>query len=41
MDYKTIKRLKDSDFNRLTDVWRKSFDLMLKVIEKVCELLVD
>ena len=34
MNYETIKQLKDSDFKRLTGVQRKTFDLMLKVIEK-------
>jgi hypothetical protein len=34
MKYETIKQLKDSDFKRLTGVQRKTFDLMLKVVEK-------
>ena len=34
MRYETIKHLKDSDFKRLTGVQRKTFDQMLKVIEK-------
>jgi hypothetical protein len=34
MYYETIKRLKASDFKRLTGVQRETFDLMLKVIEK-------
>ena len=34
MRYETIEQLKDSDFKRLTGVHRKTFDQMLKVIEK-------
>jgi len=34
MRYETIEHLKDSDFKRLTGVQRKTFDQMLKVIEK-------
>jgi len=34
MNYETIKQLKDSSFKWLTGVQRKTFDLMLKVIEK-------
>lgn len=34
MRYETIKRLKDTDFKRLTGVQRETFEKMLKVIEK-------
>ena len=34
MRYETIEHLKDRDFKRLTGVQRKTFDQMLKVIEK-------
>ena len=34
MRYETIEQLKDTDFKRLTGVQRKTFDLMLKVVEK-------
>jgi Helix-turn-helix of DDE superfamily endonuclease len=34
MRYETIEHLKDSDFKRLTGVQRKTFDQMLKVVEK-------
>jgi hypothetical protein len=34
MRYETIEHLKDSDFKRLTGVQRKTFDEMLKVVEK-------
>ena len=34
MRYETIEYLKDSDFKRLTGVQRKTFDEMLKVVEK-------
>jgi hypothetical protein len=34
MHYETIELLKDTDFKRLTGVQRKTFDQMLKVVEK-------
>jgi hypothetical protein len=34
MRYETIEHLKDSAFKRLTGVQRKTFDQMLKVVEK-------
>jgi DDE superfamily endonuclease len=34
MRYETIEHLKDSDFKRLTGVYRDTFDQMLKVVEK-------
>src|SRR5512146_1025760 len=34
MRYETIQHLKDTDFKRLTGVQRKTFEEMLKVIEK-------
>jgi len=34
MRYETIEHLKDSDFKQLTGVQRKTFDEMLKVVEK-------
>lgn len=34
MRYETIKQLKDADFKRLTGVQRRTFEQMLKVIEK-------
>lgn len=34
MRYETIEDLKDTDFKRLTGVQRKTFELMLKVVEK-------
>jgi len=34
MRYETIEQLKDTDFKRLTGVQRKTFDLMLKAVEK-------
>ena len=34
MNYKTIEHLKDSDFKRLTGVWRETFDQMLAVLER-------
>lgn len=34
MRYETIEHLKDTDFKRLTGVQRKTFEEMLKVVEK-------
>ena len=34
MRYETIKRLKDTDFKRLTGVQRETFERMLAVVEK-------
>ena len=34
MKYETIKNLKDTDFRRLSGVQRKTFDLMLEVVEQ-------
>lgn len=34
MYFETIKQLKDSDFKRLIGIQRRTFELMLKVVEK-------